>query len=84
MTFTVLWAPAAEDELAAIWLASENRVRITAMAAVIDGLLRTDPEGRGESRSHGRRILLHGGLAVMYEVCAEDRTVRVLTAWPTR
>jgi len=84
MTFTVVWGPAAENELAAIWLAAEHPDRITAMSAVIDGLLRTNPEACGESRSRNRRILLQGGLAVMYEVCAEDRMVRVLTVWLTR
>jgi plasmid stabilization system protein ParE len=84
MTYTVVWGPAAEDELAAMWLAAQHRDRITAMAAVIEGLLRADPEAIGESRSRNRRILLHGGLAVMYEVCVEDRIVRVLTVWLTR
>ena len=32
MTFTVVWAPVAEKELAAIWLAAKDRDRLTAMA----------------------------------------------------
>jgi hypothetical protein len=34
MTYTVVWSPVAETELAAVWLAAENRDQVTAMAAV--------------------------------------------------
>ena len=64
MTFTVVWAPAAEKELAAIWLAAKDRDRLTAMASVLESLLRVAPQLLGESRDDNRRIILHGGLAV--------------------
>jgi plasmid stabilization system protein ParE len=83
MIFTVVWAAAAEHELATIWLNAKDRGRVTAMAHVIDGLLRATPQNLGESRDRGRRILLHGGLAVVYEIVPADRLVRVLAVWAT-
>lgn len=83
MTYTVVWGSSAEGELASLWLAAKNRDQVTAMVAVLDGLLRTTPEVLGESRSHNRRILLHGGLAVVYEIIPEDSLVRVLAVWET-
>ncbi len=83
MTFTVVWAPAAEKELAAIWLAAKDRDRITAMASVVEGLLRVAPQVLGESRDKNRRIILHGGLAIVYEVALDDRLVRILALWAT-
>ena len=81
MTYTVVWSQAAEAELAAVWLAAEDRDQVTAMAAVLDGLLRMHPEALGESRSRNRRILIHGGLAVVYEILPSDSLVRVLALW---
>jgi plasmid stabilization system protein ParE len=83
MTFTVVWAPAAEKELAAAWLAAKDRDRLTAMASVLEGLLRVAPELLGESRGDDRRIILHGGLALVYEVALDDRLVRILALWAT-
>lgn len=83
MTFTVVWAPAAEKELAAIWLAAKDRDRLTAMASVLESLLRVAPQLLGESRDDNRRIILHGGLAIVYEVVLEDRLVRILALWAT-
>lgn len=81
MTWTVVWTPSAESELAAIWLPARNRAQVTAMVGALDGLLRTTPENLGESRSRNRRILIHGGIAVVYEILPEDGLVRVLAVW---
>ena len=83
MTFTVVWASAAEQELAALWLKATDRGRLAAMASAIDSQLRVAPQELGESRDRNRRILLHGGLAIVYEIAADDRLVRVLTIWAT-
>jgi hypothetical protein len=51
MRYTVLWTPAAEEGLAAIWLRSEARNQVTHAADSIDVLLpRRRPRARGVSR----------------------------------
>ena len=81
MIYTVLWTPAAEQELAAIWLGAADRNAITSAAHTIDTLLRVDPETRGESRHDTLRVLLVPPLGVDFDVVAADRTVYVLTVW---
>ena len=81
MTFTVVWASAAEKELASIWMTAPDRSVVAAMAAAIDAMLRAAPLEHGESRGGDRRILIQGNLAVIAEVLVEDRLVRVLAVW---
>lgn len=81
MTYTVLWVPGAEQELASLWLSAPDRVALSEAANAIDGLLRTDPEGRGESREAGRRILVEPPLGVIFSINEGDRTVLILTVW---
>jgi plasmid stabilization system protein ParE len=81
MTFTVLWTPTAEQELASIWLSAEDRNAVTSAAHTIDTLLRTDPETRGESRQGTLRVLFVPPLGVDFDVVADDRIVYVLSAW---
>ena len=81
MTHTVVWAESAAEELAAIWLAASDRDVVTAAARDVDEMLRTMPAEAGESRSHGRRILIGGPIAVTFEIRAADRLVKVLDAW---
>jgi hypothetical protein len=81
MKYTVLWIPNAERELADLWVDSGDRGAIAGAANEIDRLLRIDPSHAGESRSHGRRILLVPPLGVTYEILEDDRLVRVLDVW---
>jgi hypothetical protein len=81
MKYTVVWIPDAEQELAAIWMAAPDRNAVTAAAHIIDTLLREDPETRGESREHDRRVLLEAPLGVLFKVLPDDRLVRVLGVW---
>jgi hypothetical protein len=81
MKYTVLWVPAAEQELAAVWMASANRTEVTAAARRIDVRLSKDPESAGESRENDRRILLAAPLGVLFRVSPDDRIVHVLTVW---
>ena len=81
MTYTVLWSPDAENDLAAIWLAAKDRADITDASDQIDALLRQDAHLQGEAR-HGRlRILFIPPLAIDFEVIQDDRIARVLTVW---
>ncbi len=51
MKYTIVWTPAAEDDLAAIWLGAADRKSVTQAARQADELLRNDPQTLGESRS---------------------------------
>ena len=81
MKYTVLWVPKAEQELAAIWMKSTRRRKVTTAAHRIDQRLRRNPETAGESREQGRRILHESPLGVLFRVEPEDRIVHVLTVW---
>jgi hypothetical protein len=81
MSYTVVWVPAAEQELAQLWMDAAQRREVTQAAREIDYRLRFAPVEQGESRAHGRRILLVLPLGVTFEILPEDRLVRVLDVW---
>jgi hypothetical protein len=78
---TVVWTPAAEQELAALWLDSSDRNAVATSAATADALLAVDPSSRGELRFDTVRFLTVPPLGVDFEVIDDDRIVYVLTAW---
>jgi plasmid stabilization system protein ParE len=84
MKYTVVWRPAAEDDLAAIWLAAEDRKSVTHAARQADELLRNDPLDQGESRSGPIRILFVPPLGIEFEAVERDRRVHILTVWKFR
>ena len=81
MTYSVVWQPEVEEELARLWLDVTTRKMVTLAADRIDGLLRNQPDEVGESRANGRRILLVPPLATIYRVLEDDLQVRVLRVW---
>ena len=81
MNYTVVWKPAAEQELADLWTAAADRAALAAAADSVDRLLGQDPGRRGESRSATVRILFVAPLGVQFKVVAADRTVEVLRVW---
>ena len=81
MKYTVLWAPTAEQDLAAIWMEAEDRGTVASAANTIDALLAADAHLRGESRSGSLRIMFVPPLGVDFEVLQEDRTVFVVAVW---
>jgi plasmid stabilization system protein ParE len=79
MKYTVRWVPIAEQELAAIWLASADREAVTRAAHRLDQRLRTTPFSLGESRQSSlSRIAFEPPLAIEFEVIEDDKKVRVL------
>jgi len=78
MRYTVLWKPAAERQLAELWLDAAVRHAVTQAAQEIDERLGTDPSHEGESREQGRRVLIVQPLAAFYRVVEDDRKVLVL------
>jgi hypothetical protein len=77
MSFTVVWKPAAERELAELWLASSTRQEIRAAADSIDLQLARDPSNFGEEREGNQRIAIVVPLVVEFEVREKDRMVSV-------
>jgi hypothetical protein len=69
--FEVRWLPKALDQLADIWVHSQNRNAITQATHQIDVQLARDPESEGESRDRGNRLLFERPLAVLFKVIAD-------------
>ena len=84
MKYTVVWVPAALNELATIWSDADDRAAVAAATDEIDRQLGTAPRLAGESRDGGRRVLWAGPIAIDYEIAEEDRIVAVLAVWNTR
>ena len=57
MKYTVLWAPDAENDLAAIWLSAADRAAVQSAGDQIDALLKSDTHLRGESRQDRSEFL---------------------------
>jgi plasmid stabilization system protein ParE len=83
MSFTVSWTPAAQQDLAAVWMAAADRNAVTSAAHTVDALLAVSPETRGNLRFDTVRTLTVPPLGVDFEVVEPDRIVYVLTAWDT-
>lgn len=77
MTYTVTWLPAAEQELAAIWLASARRDAVTRAADALERRLGRNAPDEGESRDADNRIAFEPPLAVIFRVDQAARTVAV-------
>jgi hypothetical protein len=74
--FRVEWLQAALDQLAAIWLQSDQALRQTITQAThrIDQLLQRDPRNAGESRPGGRRILFESPLGALFRIDVNTAT----------
>jgi hypothetical protein len=81
MKYTVVWKPAAEQQLAQLWISAPDRAEVTAAANAIDAVLSQDPLAQGEARSDGERIFFVEPLAVLFRVADPDRLVTVLAVW---
>ncbi len=81
MNYGVRWSPAAEQELAALWLDSTQRQAVTRAAHVIDQLLQVDAHEQGESREGDTRILIESPLVVLFHVFQAERQTLVVRVW---
>jgi hypothetical protein len=81
VNFTVLWAPRAEQELAGLWLAAQDRAAVTRAAHEIDQRLGSNPTSEGESRVDVQRVTFVPPLGVLFDVDGGDRKVFVLQVW---
>ena len=76
--FTVVWHQEAEDELARIWLESENRQAVSTAANAIDRQLGNDADAKGIYLFVGLRLFEQQPLRVIYRVREEDRLASIL------
>ena len=84
MKYTVVWTPAAEEELASIWVNSADREGIADAANVLDHELARAPAAVGESRPNAQRIAHCLPLGIRFQILEDHRLVRVLAVWPCR
>ncbi len=76
--YTVVWPQGAQDELATLWIAADDRRAITDAANAIDIELCEDATGKGTDVSEGLRALFSPPLRVLFAVREDDRVVEVL------
>ena len=81
MTFTVTWSEWAQQQLAAIWLASSDRNGVTRSSHEIDQTLAIDADTVGRKHSANARRYKHFPLAVEFEVNVADQLVTVIAVW---
>ena len=84
MKYSVLWKKRAEDNLADIWLAANDRDSITRAVREIDRFLKIHPHTVGATRFEEKRILIVAPLCVIFRVYEDDRIVRVAGVWRLR
>jgi len=78
VSYTVLCGTAAEEQLAAAFLASGDRHAVTTASRAIDQILREAPMTFGESRDGQLRVGFEPPLAVWFIVTESDRTVVIV------
>lgn len=80
--YTVVWVESALDELAELWLRSDNRNEVTAAADLIDNELRDDAQLKGIEQREDLRALFAPPLRILFTVRENDRIVEVLRILP--
>jgi plasmid stabilization system protein ParE len=84
VNYVVTWLPDAENELAAIWMASSDRNAVTRASAELDRLLAENGPTVGESRPGNTRVTFVRPLAVLFRADSSVRTVSVARVWEFR
>jgi hypothetical protein len=78
MNYRVDWAPRAEQQLAAAWIAATDRAAVTTAAARLDAYLARDPLRLGDALdSSVYRIAFIDPLGAEFEVIEDDKRVIV-------
>lgn len=84
MNFAVVWKPAAEQELAALWVVSRRRDAVTAAIDALERRLAADPLAEGESRAGDDRVALEWPVGIDFRVDPVSRVVVVGRVWERR
>jgi hypothetical protein len=80
MKYLVRWLPAAEEELAALWLNSLKRSSVTHAAHQLDLQLQDSPAELGESRPGGLRIHFAPPLGTLFRSRQKFKLWRLSTS----
>jgi len=80
MRYMVVWENAAQNALAAIWMAAADRQAVRNASNRVDREFAIDPEVKG-TYFYGDRLLYVALLHVSYRVESADMRVRVLDVW---
>jgi len=84
MSYRILWAPNAEEELAVILQSSVRfAIYLSSIVRTIEGSLIASPLTFGESREGEMRVAINPPLAIDFEVMKDVRTVVVHKIWRT-
>lgn len=81
MSYTVIWKPKAEQDLAQIWLSASDQNQVTNAANKMDALLAYDPMGQGESREGDLCVFFEYPLAIYFRVVEKDKKVEIGAVW---
>lgn len=81
MKYSVTCTRGADGELAAIWIAADDRGAVTTAAQEIERVLADAPLSHGESREPNLRILFVPPLGVRYLVEPVDLRVVIVQFW---
>ena len=82
MRFTVVSTPVADQQLAEIWLHSNDQQSVADASNQIDSLLMHDADQQGRSHPNGWRVLLVPPLIVTFKVSIDDRIATILSVYP--
>ena len=82
MNYEVVWDVVAYRKLEQIWDAAEDLgPAVDAFDEIERRLASDDPDNQGESRPHGRRILIVPPLGVLFRAQPRLKEVYVLDVW---
>ena len=77
MNYSVIWLPAAENELAALWTISGRQADVSLAAHELDRRLAEYGSEEGESRANDLRITFVPPLAIIFLADEPTKTVYV-------
>jgi len=81
--YELVWTEDAQQRLAAVWVASDNRNGVTRATDEIDNTLERFPANAGECLFDTVRELEEPPLSVEFEVMEEEKKVVVMNVWET-
>lgn len=81
MNYQVVWSVMAEQLLADLWLAANDRSAVAAASHHIDQILATSPNTTGVPDFDTVRVYRRDPLGVEFEVIDADLRVFVLSVW---
>ena len=80
--FTVVWRAAAQELLAELWLAADDKAAIQSAADRIDDVLARNADSLGAETANEMRYVQVECLDVLFKVSMDDRIARVCAVRP--